>query len=196
MKGTLLEVSSGVGMHIEYFAPKFPNLTFQPSEYDARLLDSVKAFAQDCPTKNVCPPIQVDIRKPYTEWGENHDPSGPFLTGDSHKDFKEYKGSFDYMLNINLMHISEFECTEGLFYNTGQLLKPGGLLFTYGAYAENGIIEPESNRRFDAGLRNENAAWGLRDIVDLKKIALKHEIELVEKYEMPANNKTLIWKKL
>lgn len=183
-------------MHVETIAPQFPNLIYQPTEYEKRMLDSVNAYAEGCTNKNVCPAMQVDIRKPYTEWGRNPDPSGPFLTGGgSHKDFSEYKGCFDFMLNINLIHISEFACTEGLFHNAGQLLKPGGILFTYGAYAENGVLEPESNQRFDAGLRSENPAWGIRDIVDLKVVAKKNGIELVEKYEMPANNKLLVWKK-
>lgn len=180
-------------MHIQYFAPQFPKITFQPSEYDLRLLESVTAYAVDCPHNNVCPPMQIDISKPYMEWGVNSNPNGPFLIGNTHKDFKDYKGVLDFMLNINLMHISEFKCTEGLFFNAGQLLKPGGLLFTYGAYAEDGVIEAESNRRFDAGLKSENPEWGLRDIVDLKKIAAKNGIELVQKYDMPANNKTLVW---
>jgi len=177
VSGFLLEISSGVGTHAEYFAPNFPNLTYQPTEYDIGDMDSLRAYAEDCPTKNILEPLQVDVRDDFTKWG-NFQP-----------------GSVDYMLNINMIHISEFACTEGLFRNAGQLLKNNGLLITYGPYAENGLLEPESNVRFDAGLRANDPTWGIRDIADLKKLAEKHSIFLKEKYEMPANNKTLIWKK-
>lgn len=182
-------------MHVEHFAPHFPNFTFQPSDYERHLLDSIRAYAKDCPTRNICSPMQIDIRKPYTEWGQNRDLKGPYLKGNSHLDFAQYKGLFDVMLNINMIHITEFDCTEGLFFNAGQLLKPSGLLITYGPYAENGVLQPESNVRFDAGLRCENPGWGVRDIALLKEVAAKNGIRFVEKYEMPANNKTLVWQK-
>lgn len=177
--GFLLEISSGVGTHVEHFAPKFPKLTFQPSEFDRRSLDSLQAYAEDCPTKNILKPLHIDIREPYTKWG-----SGTFQPA-----------SLDFMLNINMMHISEFACAEGLFRNAGDLLKPGGFLITYGPYAENGVLVPDSNVRFDAGLREQDPSWGIRDIVELKKVAAGNGIGLKEKYEMPANNKTLIWQK-
>lgn len=176
-KGTLLEISSGVGTHVEYFAPNFPNLSFQPTEYDARSLDSLRAYGEDCPTKNVLAPLQVDVREPFSKWG-NFQPD-----------------SIDFMLNINMIHISEFACSQGLFRNAGQLLKNHGLLITYGPYAENGVLSPESNVRFDAGLKMQDPSWGVRDIADLEKVAAEHCIFLKKKYEMPANNKTLIWQK-
>lgn len=182
-------------MHVEHFAPQFPNIVFQPSDIDKRLLDSIEEIANECPTKNICQPMLIDIQKPYTEWGKNTSSKGPFLNGDCHSDFKEYKNSFDYMLNINMIHISEFSCTEGLFQNAGQLLKDKGLLITYGPYANNGVLEPESNIQFDKSLRAQNPEWGIRDVVKLQEVASKNGINLKECVNMPANNKCLIWQK-
>uniref|UniRef100_A0A6E8VZ48 Uncharacterized protein n=1 Tax=Anopheles coluzzii TaxID=1518534 RepID=A0A6E8VZ48_ANOCL len=62
----LLEISSGVGLHAAYFAKEFPNITFQPSEYDTTLFGSIDAYRQH--VKNVEPPIFIDISKPCTDW--------------------------------------------------------------------------------------------------------------------------------
>ena len=40
--GNVLELASGAGNHINYFAPHFPNLSFQPSDYDVEVFDSIK----------------------------------------------------------------------------------------------------------------------------------------------------------
>lgn len=71
-----------------------------------------------------------------------------------------------------------------------------GFLFTYGPYKEeNHVLSPESNVRFDEGLRMQNPAWGVRDIGDLKKQAEKNSIELLEINNLPSNNKLLVWRK-
>ena len=54
---------------------------------------------------------------------------------------------------INMIHISPWKCTESLFKNASILLNPGGMLFTYGPYAVNGIITPESNISFNQSLK-------------------------------------------
>nr|CAD7393813.1 unnamed protein product [Timema cristinae] len=94
-----------------------------------------------------------------------------------------------------MMHITPYACTEGLFVNSGKLLKPNGLLFTYGPYAINGSITPESNKRFDAMLRHENLEFGLRDLQgQLIPLAARNGLSLVETIDLPANNKLLVWK--
>lgn len=138
----------------------------------------------------------IDVRQNFSEWGRSPYTGGPFLFGNMFLNFSELAKSFDFILNINMVHISEFACTEGLFANAGKLLKPKGKLFTYGPYAENGVLVPESNVNFDMGLRAQNPAWGVRDIVDLEKVAQKNGIKLIEKYDMPANNKCLVWQKV
>lgn len=192
----LLEISSGTGQHARHFAPNFPNITFQPSEYDASMLPSIKAYIDDCPTKNICQPMHIDVSLPYPEWGTNPSTVGPFLKGDSHQPFSELTNFFDYMLNINMIHVSPFKCTLSLFKNASALLKVGGLLITYGAYAEDGVITPESNVEFNKLIQERDSEFGLRDLTELKKISLKEGIEFQKKYDMPANNKCIIWKKI
>ena len=62
--------------------------------------------------------------------------------------------SFDYIFNANMVHISEWKCAEGLFKLAGRVLRPeSGLLFMYGPFAVDGVLEPESNVRFDSMLK-------------------------------------------
>ncbi|XP_012276466.1 methyltransferase-like 26 [Orussus abietinus] len=172
-----LEISSGSGQHIAHFAPHFPQVTFYPSEYDRQLLGSIASYASEL--NNIEEPLRIDVTKDYQTWGNGV--------------FKEK--SFDYIYNANMIHISPFQCTIGLFENSGKLLKSDGILFTYGPYAVDGKITPDSNVKFDKSLRMQDHEWGLRDINDLKKLAKESGLQLLNAVDMPANNKTLIWKK-
>ncbi|XP_057656699.1 methyltransferase-like 26 [Diorhabda carinulata] len=174
-EGKLLEISSGTGQHAAHFAPHFPKLTFQPTENEPSLLDSIRAYAADTPTKNVKHPLLINVVDDWTKWNVSND--------------------FDYALNVNMIHVTPFSCSIGLFKNVSAVLKPGGLLFTYGAYANNGVLEPQSNRDFDKSIRQRDPNCGVRDIQDLIKISEPYGIKLNEIFDMPANNKCLIWQK-
>ncbi|GBO98561.1 UPF0585 protein CG18661 [Eumeta japonica] len=89
----------------------------------------------------------------------------------------------------------EISSGSGLFENAGAYLKSEGLMITYGPYSKDGVISPESNVSFHASLKARDPSWGIRDINDLEKLAQKNNITLIDTIEMPANNKTLIWKK-
>lgn len=171
-----LEISSGSGQHVEHFAPHFPSVKFQPTEFDKSLLGSIKYYADNCPTRNVYQPILLDIRNKLDLYG-----------------FKE--NSIDYIYNANMIHISPYECTVGLFENAGSYLKPDALMITYGPYSKDGAITPESNVQFDKSLKARDPSWGLRDLTELTKLAEQNNLSLMDVIEMPANNMTLVWKK-
>ncbi|XP_053981805.1 methyltransferase-like 26 [Hylaeus volcanicus] len=173
-----LEIASGSGQHIAHFAPHFPHITFYPSEYERRLLESIAAHANGF--ANIKHPLRVDITTDFRTWGNGI--------------FKE--SSIDYMYNANMMHISPYECSIGLFQNAGKLLKDNGYLFTYGPYAIDGKITPESNVNFNKSLKIQDSSWGLRDLQDLRELAQENGIKLLDIVDMPANNKTIIWKKI
>lgn len=192
----LLEISSGSGQHTAYFAQHFPNITFQPSEYDASLLESIQCWKEDSSAKNICSPMQINVSIPYVEWGANPSQSGPYLNGLVNTDFKDMPNQLDYILNINMIHISAFECTEGLFRNSSSLLKTNGLLISYGPYGVDGKITPQSNVDFDRSLRRSDPRWGVRDLTMLREYCKQFGFELEKCVDMPANNKTCIWKKV
>lgn len=68
-------------------------------------------------------------------------------------------------------------------------------MVTYGAIAIDGEITPQSNVDFDRSIRQKNPEWGLRDLRDLKEEARKCGVELLYMYDLPANNKALVWEK-
>ncbi|KAK9759262.1 Protein of unknown function (DUF938) [Popillia japonica] len=95
-----------------------------------------------------------------------------------------------------MLQVSPFKCTLGLFKAAGNILKPNALMITYHPLAFNGVIEPQSNRDFDLELKSKNPEWGIRDLSDLKKIGEVNGIEFQQLYDLPANNKCVIWKKI
>jgi len=171
-----LEIASGTGQHVIHFASELPSISFQPSEYDETNLSSIQEYITDSKLSNILSPIRVDITSSIDQWNLVHQ-------------------QYDLMVNINMIHISPWQCTLQLFRKAKQLLKSDGLLITYGPYANNGVISPDSNVKFNEYLIEKNPEWGLRDIRNLKVVASQNQFHLVAVEEMPSNNKSLIWKK-
>ena len=55
---------------------------------------------------------------------------------------------------------------------------------------------PESNAHFDASLRARGVGSGLRDFEAVNTLALGIGLELVSDTAMPANNRTLVWRRV
>ncbi|KAL1463305.1 hypothetical protein WDU94_015068 [Cyamophila willieti] len=177
-----LEIASGSGQHISFFAPHFPNIEFHPSEECQYLFDSIDEYAKTSGLTNVKPARFIDASSQPEKWFDGTPVE---------------KGSFDYIYNCNMIHLVPLQSTEGLFKGSNYYLKPHGLLITYGAYADKGVLTPQSNIDFNESIKSRNPAHGIRDItLELEPLAKQYNIELKHKYDMPANNKILIWQKL
>lgn len=64
-----LEISSGSGQHVAYFAPHFPSVVWQPSDVDASSLQSVNAYIQDAKVSNIKQPVFIDVTEEHIKWG-------------------------------------------------------------------------------------------------------------------------------
>ncbi|KAK2175764.1 hypothetical protein NP493_709g03033 [Ridgeia piscesae] len=49
--------------------------------------------------------------------------------------------------------------------------------------------------QFDMMLKQQNSAWGLRDVDDLEKLAKENKLLLQKIVDVPANNKILLFTK-
>jgi SAM-dependent methyltransferase len=168
-RGLVLEVASGSGEHVAFFAERFPDLTWQPSDPDG---DSLASIADWCAgLVNVLPPVALDAA---ADW--------PVASADA-------------VLCVNMMHISPWEATLGLMTGAGRLLAPGAPLILYGPYRQRGVPTAESNEAFDVSLRSRNPAWGLRHVEDVSVAAAARGLLLERIVAMPANNLSLVFRR-
>lgn len=168
--GTVLEVASGSGEHAVHFAAAFPHLNWQPSDPDPAGLTSIVAWRAEAGLANLAPPLMLDASA--AEWPV---------------------GRADAILCINMVHISPWDATLGLFAGAVRLLAPGAPLILYGPFIEPDVPTADSNLDFDANLRARDPAWGLRDTRAVKSAAADAGLAFAERRAMPANNLMLLF---
>ena len=172
-KGLVLEFASGTGEHAVHFAAAFPALTFQPSDPNESARASIDDWAKLRGLSNVRPAMALDASR------------GKWPVED-----------VAAILCINMIHISPWAATVGLVEGAGDLLPPGGILYLYGPYRRAGVDTAPSNEAFDADLRSRNAGWGLRHLEEVEVLAGRHGFAPRAVIEMPANNLSVVFRKI
>jgi SAM-dependent methyltransferase len=168
--GLALEIASGTGQHVVHFAKALPKWTWQPSELDPQMRQSIAAWVSETGVANVLPPVNLDVSR--ADW--------PVERADA-------------VVCINMIHISPWRATEHLLAGCERLLGPGGILFLYGPYRRFGRHTAPSNEAFDESLRQRNPQWGVRDLETVEETANQHGFALSEVVEMPANNLSVVF---
>jgi len=171
--GRVLEVASGSGEHVVFFAKALPDLAWQPSDPDPASLDSIKAWTAHAGLGNILPPRVLDVTR--ARWAHSID-------------------AVDAVVCINMIHIAPWEACLGLFYGAEELLSPGAPLVLYGPFFRGGVHSAPSNAAFDASLRRQDPRWGLRELDDVVREAGLRGFRLAEVVEMPANNLTVVFR--
>ena len=173
--GRVLEIAAGSGQHAVTFSSALPGLTWTPSDPSPDARASIAAWAASAGSSNLQPPLALDCMD-EASW-----PEGPF----------------DAVLCINMIHISPWAATEGLMRLAERVLpRPGGLIYLYGAYREAEVPLAPSNEAFDASLKARDPAWGLRDRDQVVALAKSHGLALTLRTEMPANNISLLFRRV
>src|SRR5579883_360009 len=170
--GLVLEVASGTGEHAAYFAAALPQLLWQPSDPDAVARASIAAHGTAARLANLLPPLDLDAaadRWPATR--------------------------ADAVLCINMIHIAPWAAAMGLVAGAARLLPAGGVLYLYGPFKEGGRHTAPSNEAFDADLRARNALWGVRDLDEVAALARRHGLDHAETVAMPANNRSVVFRR-
>jgi len=168
----VLEIGSGTGQHAVYFARHLDDAEWQPADRPGRL-ESVRARRRKADLPNLRKPIALDLF-------------------DEHWDVEPV----DALVAVNVLHIAPWEATERLFAHADELLDEEGVLDVDGPFRYEDRELEESNQRFDLMLQSRDPEMGLRVVADIEEKAADHGFELTDDRAMPANNRSLIWRRV
>jgi hypothetical protein len=171
--GTVVEIASGSGEHALYFAERFADLDWQPSDPDPEALASIEAYSAEYGGKNLQRPIILDAC--VEGWPLD---------------------SAAAIVCINMVHISPWEATIGLFKGAQKMLESGAPLILYGPYFEVDVQTAASNVDFDINLKSRDPRWGIREVQDIDKLAQSAGFQRTKRYPMPANNLMLVYRRI
>jgi hypothetical protein len=182
-KGTLLEIASGTGQHVAYFAEQLPHLYFVPSDINLANLESIRAHRDELLTRadtsaatgtenNVLEPREIDVRS--SDWAV---------------------GKVEAIFCANMIHIAPWSCTVGLLDGVGRNLTVPGVFVLYGPFKVAGRHTAPSNEEFDLTLRARDETWGVRDVEAVTALAEAQGLVLDERVAMPSNNQCLVFRR-
>lgn len=167
----VLELGSGTGQHAVYFAERFPNLFWQPSDRSENL-QSISQRVKESGRDNIALPIEVDVSV------ENN-----------------HNALYSCAFSANTAHIMSIAEVSDMFRLVSSILKAGACFALYGPFTYGGRHTSKSNENFDAMLRQQVAHMGIRDKAVLDAMAFDQGLEFEQDIEMPANNRVLIWRR-
>lgn len=167
----VLEIGSGTGQHAVYFARHLPHLAWRTSDLLAHHI-GINAWIADEALPNIELPIALDVRD--ERWPLN---------------------SVDGVYTANTLHIMDWPAVQAFFKGVGRVLGAGGVLAVYGPFNYGGRHTSASNERFDADLRSRGVGSGLRDFEAVDALAAAQGLVLEADHAMPANNRTLVWRR-
>jgi hypothetical protein len=172
-----------------------PWLQWQCSDR-AEHLPGIRAWLDEAALPNTLAPIELDVA--HGSWPSTN---------------------FDAVFTANTLHIMAWEEVEALFTDLGERLafapsetragarspRPpsapsptrgeGFVLVVYGPFNYGGDFISDSNRDFDASLRSRDPRMGIRDFEAVDGLARATGLELIDDIAMPANNRTLVWRR-
>jgi cyclopropane fatty-acyl-phospholipid synthase-like methyltransferase len=170
--GKVLEIASGSGEHILHFAAHFPDLIWIPSDPSSESRASISAWLASDGRANILAPLDLDAANAV--WPVDRASA---------------------VIAINMVHISPWAATKGLFKGAARILPKAAPLLLYGPFSRADQTMPPSNIDFDADLRSRNPEWGIRSLDDIMREAAMVGLRLEHTTEMPANNLCLIFER-
>ena len=168
--GKVLEIGSGTGQHAVYFSEQMPHLTWQPSDLQAQI-PGMQLWFEEAANPRILSPQALDVAA--ADWPVE---------------------AVDYVFTANTTHIISWAQVEAMFKGVGQVLRSGGLFVQYGPFNYQGRFTSESNARFDQWLKQRDPNSGIRNFEDLARLAEVNGLVLNDDYEMPVNNRILVWR--
>ncbi len=168
----ILEIGSGTGQHAVYLGKHLPHLIWHTSDLRENH-DGILAWLEEAHLENVLSPLHIDVEN--TDW---------------------HMGTVDGIFSANTAHIMSWSNVVAMFAGVKRLLEPQGFFCLYGPFNYNGTYTNESNAHFDAWLKTRDPLSGIRDFEAVNELACGVGLALEADHPMPANNRTLVWRKL
>jgi cyclopropane fatty-acyl-phospholipid synthase-like methyltransferase len=167
----VLEVGSGTGQHAVHFAQHLQNLVWRTS--DQTLYHSgIMQWIEEANLPNIRAPLSLDVRE-YA-WGNT---------------------LYDTVFTANSLHIMALDTVQYFVSNVARALEDGGRFIAYGPFNYRGEYTSESNARFDVWLKQQDPLSAIRDFETLDLCAKSGGLRLDQDYDMPSNNRLLVWRK-
>jgi len=171
----LLEIGSGSGQHAVYFSKFLRHIHWQPSDRSENIT-SIEAWREEAELTNVNSAIVLDVDQ--KEWPEL---------------------SIDAIFSANAVHIMSWPSVKNLMRGVGNLFDSNDSgecrLCLYGPFNYGGNYSSDSNARFDQWLKGRDSASGIRHFEDMCELASQNNMHLQDDFEMPANNRILVFRK-
>jgi len=171
----LLELGSGTGQHAVYMAQHFPEIIWTTSDI-ASNHNGIELWLEEAVNKakvtNIKGPIEFEIGK--TSFPE---------------------GDFDVVFTANTFHIMGWEKDKLFMQLCGEHLKKDAFVIIYGPFNYGGSYSSQSNADFDIWLKERNPLSAIRSFEDVNECMTKAGFVPLHDFEMPANNRTLVFKK-
>ncbi len=171
----VLEIGSGTGQHAAYFAKHLPHLVWHAGDLPEHH-EGINAWIAEAALPNLRAPVALDVRE--ERWPVQAAPM------------------FDGVFTANTLHIMDWASVRAAFEGIGRVLSAQGTLVVYGPFNYGGRLTSDSNARFDQILRARGVGSALRDFEAVDALAQSIGLELVRDALMPANNRTLVWRRV
>jgi SAM-dependent methyltransferase len=168
----VLEIGSGTGQHAVHFAAALPHLIWQPTDV-AENVPGMRLWCEEARLPNLLEPFALDLNAdPWPDTG------------------------CDAVFTANTLHIVSWPEVQTLFDRIGRILPRSGAVAIYGPFNYGGRHTSESNARFDLMLRSRDPRSSIRNFEDVDALARAQGLQLVRDVAMPANNRTLVWRRV
>lgn len=168
----VLEIGSGTGQHAVFFAEQMPWLRWQPSDR-AENLPGIRAWCREAALVNLDEPLELDASWP--NWTVT---------------------DFPAIFSANTAHIMSWQQVQAFIAGIGRTLRNNGVFCLYGPFNYGGAYTSTSNAQFDRWLKQRDPLSGIRAFEAVNALARDSGLIAVADHAMPANNRTLVWRKM